>query len=65
MEHLKNITNGFCSLFSAITEPRSYQPIRNGFQLDRENLQSDVNNVMQTLNRNTQKVYRQYGSQTR
>lgn len=65
MEHLKNITNGFCSLFSAIAQPRTYQLIRNGFEVDRENLQSDINNVMHTLNRNTQKVYQQYGNQAR
>ena len=55
---LKNLTN-LSIVSNVLQNPAQYPSTSNGFKKDRQKLQSDVNRVTSTLNRNVNK----YGSQ--
>lgn len=65
MVHLKKIMGVVSTLFAGLANPSQYHVDRFGFQRDRENLQSDTHQVLNTLNRNIQKAYAQHGFQSR
>ena len=65
MEHLKNVFNGFGSIFANVGSRPKYRLDKNGFQQDRQNLQADINKVLSHLNHNAQKAYQHYGFETR